>query len=233
MRFVVSQEVFARLGDVCFGVVVARGINNQLNYPEIGPYLDESIKSIGERFAAAKVKEAPEILPYRDAFTRLGFNPNKFMSSIEAMASRVAKQKGFPRINPVVDLSNAVSLQYLVPLGAHDLDSARGDIEVRFSAQGDLFIPFGEQEEEVLDSGELIYSVGDRVKTRRWIWRQSEQGKVTEASRNIFFPIDGFRNSNYQRVIAARDDLADRLQRWLNGAVKVGFIDSNNREMDI
>ena len=48
------------------------------------------------------------------------------------------------------------------------------DVEVRFSREGDKFIPFGETEAEVLDAGELVYAVGDKVRTRRWIWRQRE-----------------------------------------------------------
>ena len=31
----------------------------------------------------------------------------------------------------------------------------------------------------LIEDDELIYSAGDNVRTRRWIWRQSEQGKIT------------------------------------------------------
>jgi len=173
-----------------------------------------------------------EILPYREAFAKLGLNPNKFPSSIEAMASRIEKKKGFPSINPAVDLGNAISLKYLLPLGAHDIDSAAGDICVRFSRPGDRFIPFGENEAEILDEGELIYSVGGKVKTRRWIWRQSEEGKVTAASRNIFFPIDGFVDQNYAQVLAARDELAGCLEALFDCKTITGLVDRNNREME-
>lgn len=233
MKFIVSKDVFEKMESVCFAVVVARGINNKVENTEISSLLEASIKSIEDKFGAAKVKEAKEIIPYREAFTKLEMNPNKFMSSIEAMASRIAKKKGFPQINPVVDLGNAISLKYLVPLGAHDMDSATGDICVRFSQQGDQFIPFGQSEQEYLEQGELIYSVGDKVKTRRWIWRQSEQGKVTEESKNIFFPIDGFKDQNDQNVMAARDELAELLQRFFGCQVDVGFIDKDNREMEL
>jgi len=233
MKFVVSEEVFEKLDNVCFGIVVARGMQNRGQNDEVGKCLEASIQAIEKKIENAKVKEAEEIVPYRDAFSKLSINPNKFMSSIEAMASRIGKKKGFPQINTAVDLGNAISLKYLVPLGAHDIDSAEGDIGVRFSVQGDRFIPFGEAEEEILEPGELIYSAGDKVKTRRWIWRQSEQGKVTEESKNIFFPIDGFSDCNYQSVIGARDELASLLQHLLGCAVTVGFVDKNTREMEI
>ena len=233
MKFVVAEEVFEKLDNVCFGIVVARGIQNRGQNDEVRKCLETSIQAVEKKFENAKVKEAEEIVPYREAFTKLSINPNKFLSSIEAMASRIGKKKGFPQINTAVDLGNAISLKYLVPLGAHDIDSAEGDIGVRFSVQGDRFIPFGEEAEEVLEAGELIYSVGDQVKTRRWIWRQSEQGKVTAESKNIFFPIDGFTDSNYQSVISARDELANLLQQVPGCNVTVGFVDKNSREMEI
>lgn len=37
-----------------------------------------------------------------------------------------------------------------------------------------------------MEEGELIYSVGDMVKTRRWIWRQGEEGKITNSSKIYF-----------------------------------------------
>lgn len=233
MKFAVEPKVFELLENACFGVVIARNINNNKAHELISKLLAESIALVEQKFETSKAKESAEILPYREAFTKLGINPNKFMSSIEAMASRIEKKKGFPCINPVVDLGNAVSLKYLLPLGAHDMDQASGDIWVRFSHQGDQFTPFGETDEELLEDGELIYSAGSKVKTRRWIWRQSEQGKVTEQSRNIFFPIDGFNGVNSDRVLAARDELAILLHDIFAVEVTVGWVDKTNTQMPI
>jgi len=233
MKFIVEEKVFAVLPTACFGVVVARGIDNRSVDPRPAELLRQSIEALETKFAAAKAKESMEIAPYRAAFGKLGINPNKFLSSIEAMASRIEKKKGFPSINPVVDLGNALSLKYLLPMGAHDIDAAGGDIQVRFSRQGDLFTPFGEEQAEVLEDGELIYSAGDRVKTRRWIWRQSEEGKVTEKSRNIFFPIDGFTDGNLERVLCARDELAEMIRRIFGADVQVGMADSKNPAMNV
>lgn len=233
MKFSVSSEVFEKLDNVCFGVIVAKGIDNSLVKNDIVEKLDQSIKDCEDKFKDTKVKELEGILCYRDAFKELGINPNKFMSSIEAMLTRTSKGKGLPNISPIVDLGNAVSLKYMVPLGAHDIDTLDGDIEVRFSKNGDSFIPLGTEETEILEDGELIYSGGDNVRTRRWIWRQSEQGKITNESKNIFFPIDGFEDKNYDSVMSARDELASLLKEVFSCDVKVGFIDKNNTEFEI
>ena len=107
-----------------------------------------------------------------------------------------------------VYFGNAVSLKYTLPMGAHDLGGGSEDICIRLARPGDSFLPFGGDTEEAPDSGEVVYAVGDQVRTRRWTWRQSEHGKITAASSDIFFPIDGFTDFNRERVIAARDELA-------------------------
>lgn len=232
MQFMVHPQVFEKLPGVCFGMVVAKGVNNQDSLKEIEDLLDQEIEKVRERFKETKVKEHPLILPYREAFSRLGFNPNKFLSSIEALATRIAKGGDFPKINNIVNLVNAVSLKYLLPMGAHDIDQYREDVEVRFSREGDTFIPFGQREAENVEPGELVYADGSLVKTRRWIWRQSEIGKITEATQNIFCPLDGFRGINHEAVVAARDELAALLKDLFHCEVKTGFIDAANRSMD-
>ncbi|GAA0071825.1 phenylalanine--tRNA ligase beta subunit-related protein [Clostridium sardiniense] len=233
MKFIVDRDVFNKLDNVCFGVVVAKGIDNSKDNIEINKLLKNIIELDERKFEGKKVKELEEIIYYRDAFKSLDINPNKFMASNEAMLTRIAKKKGLPNINPIVNLGNAISLKYLVPLGAHDIDTVGGDIYVKLSKKGDSFIPFGSEEKEYLEDDELIYFAGDRVRTRRWIWRQSEHGKIVSESKNIFFPIDGFTDKNYDEVISARDELAKLLEEKLNCEVKVGFIDKNNSEFEI
>ncbi|WP_455544237.1 B3/B4 domain-containing protein [Intestinibacter sp.] len=234
MKFIVEKEVFDKLDDVCFGIVVAKGIDNTKQIEKIQTLLEAGIKANEEKYEGKKVKESKEVACYRDAFRELGINPNKFMSSIEAMLTRVSKKKGLPSINPIVDIGNAMSLKYYLPMGAHDIDTiAPQNVEVRFSREGDKFIPFGEVEAEILDKGELVYAVGDKVRTRRWIWRQSEEGKIIESTKNIFFPIDGFKNSNYDNLMAAREELANLLKEIFSCEIKLGFIDKDNREFEI
>ena len=232
MKFKVYTEVFEKLPDLCFGVVVGNRINNQQNIPEIYDLMKNEMGKVEKKLKGIIVKESPEIMPYRDTFKKLNINPNKFMSSIEAMVKRVAKGNLLPSINPVVDLGNSISLKYILPMGAHDLDDLEKEIAVRFSREGDLFIPLGEEVAEVLNGGELVYADSNRIRTRRWIWRQSDIGKIDENSTNIFFPIDGFLG-NKENVLQAADELEILLKKYFHCETKKGFIDINNQEMKI
>jgi len=149
MKFKVEKEIFDKLPEACFGVVMAKGIDNSKIYPEIEQLLSDGIQTAKLRFEGKKVKEEPDILPYREAFRTLGINPNKYPCSIEALFTRIAKGKGMPFINPVVDLGNAISLKYTLPMGAHDLGNENEDICIRFAKDGDVFLPFGADKEEI------------------------------------------------------------------------------------
>ncbi len=233
MQFIVEEKVFETLPEACFGVVVARGVLNSADNSAIKILLEKAIESTCSKFAAVKPKEHPDMAPYREAFQKMGINPNKFPSSIEALTTRIAKGGSLPDINPAVNLVNAISLQYTLPMGAHDLDTTDGNIEVRFSRDGDKFTPFGENEPEILEAGELVYAAGSSIKTRKWIWRQSDLGKVTAASKNIFFPIDGFADYNSTAVLAAREDLATALKEQLGATITSYYLDRNNRSIII
>ena len=234
MDFYVTEKVFEKMPDACFGLVSVKGVDNSRNYDFIDTMLDESIASCEAYFEGKVVKQEKELAPYRNAFQALGINPNKFMSSIEALLTRIAKKKGMPHINAVVDLGNAISLKYYLPVGAHDLATMDGEFCVRTATREDTFLPFGAEEREPVDIDEVVYATGTKVRTRRWIWRQSEEGKIGDDTNELLFILDGF-TDNLERIMTARAELEDILKNKMGCKTKTGLIDKDNRvfSMDI
>lgn len=232
MQFTIEDSVFETLPEVCFGVVVARDLDNRAAQPMIRERLEQSIGVTREKFSGRTLKEHPDLRCYREAFQKLGINPNKFPSSVEALTARVVKGGSLPDINGAVNLVNAISLKYTLPMGAHDLDGVQGDLTVRFSRPGDQFTPFGQDTPETVDEGELVYADGREIRTRRWIWRQSDRGKVTQASKNIFFPIDGFVHHNRASVLAAGDELAKLLEQIFQCKTTAFYLDGDSRTVE-
>lgn len=227
MYYQVAAEVFEKLPTACFGAVAVRGLDNTRQIPKLEELLRANIKLCEAYFADKKPKETADILPYREAFRALDINPNKFLCSIEALLTRIAKGKGFPCINAAVDLGNAISIGYRLPIGAHDIDTLDGGLEVRPARAGDTFVAFGETEEETPDEGEIVYASGRQVRTRRWTWRQSERGKITEETRAILYPIDGFTDVNETQVREATEEFVTLLRRFFGEGVEIetGFVD--------
>lgn len=81
MRFVVKKEIFEELPSACFGVVMAKGIDNNNVCSEI--VLDESIQAAMQCFEGRKVKEDPDILPYREAFRALNILSNIVLNELD------------------------------------------------------------------------------------------------------------------------------------------------------
>lgn len=232
-RFTIDPAVFEVLPTVCVGAVVAEGLDNRENRGSIDTLLRQAIEDARARFQGTNLKEHPAIACYREAFCKLGYNPNKFMSSIEALTLRIAKGGAPPHINPVVDLVNAVSLEYTLPMGAHDLDSVAGDLAVRFAREGEPFTPLGEPQTEAVPAGELVYADAREIRTRRWIWRQNERGKVTEASRRVFFPVDGFNDVNRQAVEQAIVRLSTLIESFFGVSPRTYILDKAHNVAEV
>ena len=77
------KKFFEELPSACFGVVMAKGIDNNNAYPEIEQFLDESIQAAMQRFEGRKVKEDPDILPYREAFRALNILSNIVLNELD------------------------------------------------------------------------------------------------------------------------------------------------------
>ena len=232
MKFYVTKDVFEKIPDGKFGLVSVTGADNTGNNPEIRAFLQENVEKCTEFYTGKKVKNVPELQPYREAFRKMGINPNRYMCAIEALMTRIAKGQGMPAINTIVDLGNGVSLKHHLPIGAHDLDTMiDGAFGVRVSEEGDTFLPFGAEEREPVEAGEMVYATGSHVRTRRWTWRQGNEGMITENTSHRLYILDGF-ECHLEEVLAAREELAELAEKYLGGTVKIGMIDKENMEFE-
>lgn len=224
MKYFVSEEVFAALPHYMVGVVAATGIAPLQESQAVAELFAKAQAQAAEKYCGVKVKEQPELAAYREAFRAVGINPNKYPSSIEALLTRISKGKMLAPITPLVDLGNAVSLLESVPIGAHAVDSlAEGTLGVRRARENDTFVPFGETVAETPDLGEIVYASGTTVRTRHFLWRQSELGKITPETKDILYLLDGFsdRRNDLER---GRDLLAKHLTEVFHAQVKIGLI---------
>lgn len=230
MRFRIAPGVFDLSPEFCVGVVVATGLANEASDQAS---LAELRKQAQPQAAGGPVETLPAIAAWRAAFARAGIDAERYPSSIEALLKRIAQGEEAPSVNRAVDFANSVSLRHQVPVGAHDLDRLRGDFEVRLSRVGDVFTPLNHRESEPVPEGEVVYADQAEVRTRRWVWRLGDRGKVTPASRNVFFPIDGFKGQTDGRVRQAVDDLARLLRQHFGARVFTGFVDAERPELEI
>jgi len=233
MQFSIQKELFNLLPDLTIGMVVATEVDNTRPVREVDDLLTQAIEEMRKSFVADKAQDHPRIKPWRTAFSKLGISGSKFPSSIESMAKRILKGDPFPRINPLVDLYNGVSLRYLVPMGGHDLDTLKGNIHLRFAEGSEPFTPMGGGETMVVPKGELVYRDDQEVLTRNWVWRQCEKDKATEKTRNIFIPIDVLGELGSERAQEIIGELSHLIPRYLGGTIFSALLNTENPSVEI
>lgn len=230
MKFKVSEEIFKKFPNYVVGVVVATNIRDS-SYKKIDNLLEKSIQKIKKDFLTEDdIARHPYIYVWRDAFSKAGWNPKETKASIDAILNRIVKSGNFPGINKIVDLANYISLKYLLPVGAHDIDRMVGDIIIRLAKDGDKFTPMGSEKIESVPLGEIVYADSIEVRTRRWVWRQGNKAKIFPDTKKIFFPIDGFTDINLKHVISARDELAKLVEKLFRGETQVFLVKIDNPE---
>ena len=186
MIFSVDERLFGVFPSLRIGVLVCKVDNTR--YGE--DILEPALERIRAGFAYEKPQDHPNVKAWRQAFNKLGISAAKYQSSVESLVRRALKGGVFPRVNPLVDLYNAISLDFLVPMGGHDLAPLDGNIFLGFADGGEPFTPMEGGEDEKAEKGEVVYKDDRSVLTRRWVWRQSNKDKVTAGTDRVFMPID-------------------------------------------
>ncbi|MBI4329321.1 MAG: tyrosine--tRNA ligase [Chloroflexi bacterium] len=232
MKFILSPEVLQRAPDLVVGAVVAWNVDNHGRKPAVVEARAQAIAACRKALVGRDPETHPHIARWREAFRAAGLNPRRMVPSMEALATRLMKGEEPLAVNSAVDIATAVSLSHLLPVGAHDLEGLPGDIGVRQARPGDRFTPMGSASEEAVPEGEIVYATGEEVRTRGWVWRQGERSKVTEESRTIFFPVDGF-HSLEPAVRQATLELARLVEKALTNDVAIFFLDASQPVVEL
>lgn len=213
MSFRLDPAVWQRLPGMRIVVVAARGVDNATPRPAVEGELSAVESALRAGWEHPNPQSEPRIALWRDAFKALGISTKKHASSVEALVRRVLGGRDLPRISPLVDLYNAVSLRHRVPAGGWDLGDLQGDLRLGFTAGGEPFHELGGDATDLVEAGELAYRDDDEVVTRHFVWRQAERGKVTPATRDVFLLSEILGGIGDEVAAAVRADLVEGLRR--------------------
>jgi DNA/RNA-binding domain of Phe-tRNA-synthetase-like protein len=86
----------------------------------------------------------------RELYRRFGTDPTRMRPSSEALMRRIKKGEQLPRINSLVDVANAMSVQLQVPVGLYDLGKVKGDeLVIRLGHDGESYEGIGKEKVNV------------------------------------------------------------------------------------
>jgi len=224
----IADEIFQRFPGYVRGVVIAHELTNGPSPPELLGLLREAEASVRARIKPDAVAEAPRIKSWREAYRAFGAKPAEFRSSIEAMARRALKNDQLPSINALVDIGNLISLRHLAPAGAHAIDGLAGDIALRPATGAEQFLAFGSNVTEHPLPGEIIFTEGDTVLTRRWTWRQAQHTLTLPESHAVEFNFDGLPPLPSAEVEQAGLEIMELVERFCGGRARFVLLTQAN-----
>ncbi len=208
----IDPAVFALRPDYRAALVAVEGIPASGGDAGSPALLEAAQAHARELLAASPVEELPHVAAWREAYRAFGAKPQRTRNSLEALVRRAAVD-GLPRVNPLTDLYNAVSVLHQVPLGGEDLAGYVGAPSLLRAAGDEPFdtVAGGEDVVEHPEPGEVVWCDEAGVTCRRWNHRQGRRTRLTDGTSGALFILDALAPMTDEALAGAVQALVERL----------------------
>lgn len=142
IRIEISKE-FISACPLCKMTAIACRVKNSSYKEELWKEINHFSVQFTSSNSMEKVKLHPAIRATREAYKRLGKDPNRYRPSAEALCRRILKGQEIYQINTLVDLINLVSLKTGYSIGGFDLDRIEGNLILGVGEANERFKAIG------------------------------------------------------------------------------------------
>ena len=156
---------------------------------------------------------------WAQAFRKFGAKPQRTPCSAEALRKRVLRDGGLPSLDPIVDLYNAISLEYAIPVGGENIEAYVGSPRLLVADGTEPFdtLKEGAPAVEYPDAGEVIWRDDQGVTCRRWNWRQGVRTRLGADAKSMWFILESLPAMPLEALTEAGDKLIEGLQQMMPG----------------
>ena len=237
-KFITEESFWSLFPDAEIGVVVLNDVDNSDSVYEdnetIRDDLAKANQEAGKWITATPLSKNEVIKVWRDAFQKFKKKKGN-RASIEALLARVDKGNYVGGINPLVDVYNAISLTYGLPIGGEDIDNFAGNLRLTVSEEGgDEFMALGDEENNPTLPGELCYLDDIGAVCRCWNWRDGKRTMLTGNTKNAFMIIESVDPGRHGDLVEALDLMEENAVKYLGAKALIKTIlTKENREVMI
>lgn len=207
---VIDPAIWALRPDFAALSLVARGARNGPSDAAGAALLAEACRATadGPGWAAAHLEA------WREAYRGFGAKPQRTPCSAEALRKRAQRDGGLPPINRLVDLYNALSVRWAVPIGGEDLAAYEGPPRLVRATGDETFetLANGEPATEHPEPGEVIWRDDRGVTCRRWNWRQGPRTRLDLPTTEMWFVIERLEPMPIEALEAVGRELAEGIR---------------------
>jgi DNA/RNA-binding domain of Phe-tRNA-synthetase-like protein len=182
MHFAHTPAIWQTFPELVAGAIHVDGIHD---HASVQAALARYVDIAKAKLQAGPESDLPAIQAWRRAFARMGLKPTQYRCASEALLRRLRKEGSLPPLHPLVDLCNAVSVAYAIPIAVFDLAHVAGNLQVRRAAGDEDYLAFSGEHERP-DAGEVIFADEQgQVHARRWCNRQSALSAIRPATAEV------------------------------------------------
>jgi DNA/RNA-binding domain of Phe-tRNA-synthetase-like protein len=172
----------------------------------VGPRVAHYVGIAASRLAHVSEGELPEIQAWRRAFSRMGLKPTQYRCAAEALLRRFRKEGALPQLHPLIDLCNAVSLAFAIPVAVFDAAKIAEYVEVRYATGNESYLTFSGEIEHPEVHEVIFADHAGQAHARRWTNRQSGYSAVRETTSGVVIVAEALHSSasaDVQNLMAA------------------------------
>ena len=222
----IAPEIFALRPDFMALSIVVEGASNTASTAFSRAQLTSAAGSLGSvPWAEAHLNA------WREAYRGFGAKPQRTPCSAEALRKRCERDGTVPAANAVVDLYNAISLRFAIPVGGEDAASYVGSPQLVRATGAESFdtMADGQPKLETVEAGEVVWRDHLGATCRRWNWRQGTRTRITEASTSLWFVLERLEPMPTEALLTAGKELVEALQQeGLSGVSNLILLDVAN-----
>src|SRR5215831_15318883 len=209
MHFSHSNEIWRDYPALVPAVLLAEGITTNVS---VVSYLAK-FNAIGEsRLASHSEGELPEIQAWRRVFSKMGLKPTQYRCASESLLRRFRKEKSLPRLHPLINLCNSISLAFAIPVAVFDVSKIAEYLEVRHASGSEFYLTFSGDLEHP-EPGEVVFADrSGRAHARRWTNRQSGYSAVGNETKTVLIVAEGLHSGAQEDVQELTAAIADELK---------------------
>ncbi|MDX6022105.1 B3/4 domain-containing protein [Scandinavium sp. V105_16] len=189
--------------------------------PVVNPDVGESALKAACEAVQMGVPEWAEahMAAWAAVFQGFGAKPKRTPCSADALRKRVLRDGTMPGLDPVVDLYNAVSLRYAIPVGGENSAAYQGSPRLIMAEGNEPFDTYkdGEPVVEYPARGEVIWCDDVGVTCRRWNWRQGIRTRLDVEAQQMWFILESLPQMPLEKLHEAGKMLTDGFEKMMPG----------------
>ena len=235
-KFITDDSFWNLFPDASIGVLSVADLNSsaalgEAQAAEIAALLERANKTAKKYLEHATISENPVVAVWRQAYRKF---PGKkgARCSVEALLKRVLLDHPVGSISPGVDITNAISLKYALPIGVENMDAFDGDLHLGTMKGGEDFLPIGSEKQEPPVPGELAYYDSTGAVCRCWNWRDGQRTAVRDDTAREFIAMECVEPERVEDLRSAISELAMLLEQYMGARiVSKAIVTSKAREI--